>query len=89
MCNNNAHICDEKVNNVCSSDPDDEEDVDEYKYTEQANMPGTKFDNKKRQTVRNLRIREDTAKVQCALSSIRHIFVINKTPFCDKYDTFL
>ena len=26
-------------------------------------MPGTKFDNKKRQTVRNLRIREDTAKV--------------------------
>ena len=36
---------------------------DEYKYTEQANMPGTKFDNKKRQTVRNLRIREDTAKV--------------------------
>lgn len=43
----------------CFSDPED----DEYKYTEQANMPGTKFDNKKRQTVRNLRIREDTAKV--------------------------
>ena len=44
---------------VYDSDPED----DEYKYTEQANMPGTKFDNKKRQTVRNLRIREDTAKV--------------------------
>eukprot|EP00116_Pleurobrachia_bachei_P016726 sb/3476988/ len=47
-----------------SQDDSDEEIVeDEYKYTEQANMPGTKFDNKKRQTVRNLRIREDTAKV--------------------------
>ena len=32
-------------------------------------MPGTKFDNKKRQTVRSLRIREDTAKV-CIVETI-------------------
>lgn len=47
-----------------SGSESEEDNEDEYKYTEQANMPGTKFDNKKRQTVRNLRIREDTAKVR-------------------------
>lgn len=40
-----------------SEDSDDEE-----KYADQADMPGTKFDSKTRTTVRNLRIREDTAK---------------------------
>lgn len=47
---------------VSKSDSEEDEEPDEYKYTDTANMPGTKFDNKKRQTVRNLRIREDTAK---------------------------
>lgn len=53
----------ERVRQETQSKSDSEGDEeDEYKYTEGANMPGTKFDNKKRQTVRNLRIREDTAK---------------------------
>nr|XP_042898753.1 pre-mRNA-splicing factor SLU7 isoform X3 [Parasteatoda tepidariorum] len=37
-------------------------DDDEEKYTGNADMPGTKVDSKQRITVRNLRIREDTAK---------------------------
>ena len=40
----------------------DDSDADEDKYADQADMPGTKFDSKTRTTVRNLRIREDTAK---------------------------
>ena len=40
----------------------DGSDADEEKYADQADMPGTKFDSKTRTTVRNLRIREDTAK---------------------------
>ena len=40
----------------------DEEDEDEDKYADQVDMPGTSFDSKRRITVRNLRIREDTAK---------------------------
>lgn len=40
---------------------DDEED-DEDKYADDFDMPGTKVDSKQRITVRNLRIREDTAK---------------------------
>jgi len=35
---------------------------DEDKYVDDIDMPGTKVDSKQRITVRNLRIREDTAK---------------------------
>lgn len=41
-------------------DVDDDEDED--KYVDEVDMPGTKVDSKQRITVRNLRIREDTAK---------------------------
>lgn len=40
----------------------DEEDVDEDKYADAADAAGQKVDTKSRITVRNLRIREDTAK---------------------------
>jgi pre-mRNA-processing factor SLU7 len=36
--------------------------LDEDKYVDEVDKPGTKFDSKTRTTVRNLRIREDTAK---------------------------
>ncbi|XP_066922401.1 pre-mRNA-splicing factor SLU7-like [Clytia hemisphaerica] len=39
-----------------------EDDEEEDKYADQVDMPGQKFDSNVRQTVRNLRIREDTAK---------------------------
>ncbi len=42
-------------------DSDDQEDED--KYADEMDMPGQKFESKQRITVRNLRIREDTAKV--------------------------
>ncbi|KAI5741734.1 hypothetical protein M8J76_016647 [Diaphorina citri] len=42
-------------------DKDDLEE-DEDKYVDEVDMPGTKVDSKQRITVRNLRIREDTAK---------------------------
>ncbi|CAH0391152.1 unnamed protein product [Bemisia tabaci] len=38
------------------------EEHDEDKYVDEVDMPGTKVDSKQRITVRNLRIREDTAK---------------------------
>ena len=38
------------------------DEVDELKYADEADMPGQKVDLKTRTTVRNLRIREDTAK---------------------------
>ncbi|XP_067131516.1 pre-mRNA-splicing factor SLU7 isoform X2 [Centruroides vittatus] len=38
------------------------DDEDEEKYADNADMPGTKVDSKQRITVRNLRIREDIAK---------------------------
>lgn len=41
---------------------EDEEEDDGDKYADGADMPGTKVDSKQRITVRNLRIREDTAK---------------------------
>lgn len=41
---------------------DDNSDKDEDKYVDEVDMPGTKVDSKQRITVRNLRIREDTAK---------------------------
>ncbi|KAJ1921172.1 mRNA splicing protein [Mycoemilia scoparia] len=40
----------------------DEDDGDEDKYADKEGMPGQKVDTKSRTTVRNLRIREDTAK---------------------------
>lgn len=46
---------------VSSSDDDSDSD-DEEKYAEKADMPGAKVDTKQRMTVRNLRMREDTAK---------------------------
>ena len=42
---------------------DDDDDEDEDKYADDMDMPGQKFETKQRITVRNLRIREDTAKV--------------------------
>uniref|UniRef100_A0A1I8MTI7 Pre-mRNA-splicing factor SLU7 n=1 Tax=Musca domestica TaxID=7370 RepID=A0A1I8MTI7_MUSDO len=47
------------------NDPDAElsdDDNNEDKYVDEVDMPGTKVDSKQRITVRNLRIREDTAK---------------------------
>ena len=41
----------------------DSEDEDEDKYADDIDMPGQNFDSKRRITVRNLRIREDIAKV--------------------------
>lgn len=43
-------------------DDDDSDDDEDEKYADKADMPGTKVDSKQRITVRNLRLREDTAK---------------------------
>ncbi|XP_039314133.1 pre-mRNA-splicing factor Slu7 [Solenopsis invicta] len=51
----------EKLNAEEKNDEQDS-DKDENKYVDEVNMPGTKIDSKQRITVRNLRIREDTAK---------------------------
>jgi pre-mRNA-processing factor SLU7 len=53
----------------------DEEDADEDKYAESADQVGQKLDTKTRITVRNLRIREDTAK-----------YLINLDPESAHYD---
>lgn len=45
-----------------SSSSDSGDSDDEEKYAEAADMPGQKVDSKARMTVRNLRLREDTAK---------------------------
>ncbi|KAF8650438.1 hypothetical protein AX16_005241 [Volvariella volvacea WC 439] len=62
-----------------SGDPDfgssDEEDADEDKYADTADAVGQKLDTKTRITVRNLRIREDTAK-----------YLINLDPNSAYYD---
>lgn len=42
--------------------PEEVDKEDEDKYVDEVDMPGTKVDSKQRITVRNLRIREDTAK---------------------------
>ena len=42
---------------------EDEDEDDENKYAEDVDMPGQKFESKQCITVRNLRIREDIAKV--------------------------
>lgn len=54
----------EKLNSDVDGDvePEDLEKEDEDKYVDEVDMPGTKVDSKQRITVRNLRIREDTAK---------------------------
>ncbi|CAB0006506.1 unnamed protein product [Nesidiocoris tenuis] len=39
-----------------------DDEADDDKYVDEVDMPGTKVDSKQRITVRNLRIREDTAK---------------------------
>lgn len=61
------------------ADPDfgssDEEDADEDKYADAADAVGQKLDTKTRITVRNLRIREDTAK-----------YLINLDPESAYYD---
>ena len=48
------------------------EDEDEDKYADDIDMPGQNFDSKRRITVRNLRIREDIAKV--SLDNLVHTF---------------
>lgn len=53
----------------------DEDDVDEDKYADAADQVGQKLDTKTRITVRNLRIREDTAK-----------YLINLDPESAHYD---
>ncbi|EIM83041.1 pre-mRNA-splicing factor SLU7 [Stereum hirsutum FP-91666 SS1] len=53
----------------------DEEDADEDKYADSADAVGQKMDTKTRITVRNLRIREDTAK-----------YLINLDPSSAYYD---
>nr|CAY54165.1 unnamed protein product [Heliconius melpomene] len=47
---------------TATEDDEDLEGEDEDKYVDEVDMPGTKVDSKQRITVRNLRIREDTAK---------------------------
>jgi pre-mRNA-processing factor SLU7 len=62
-----------------TKDPDfgssDEDDADEEKYADAADAVGQKLDTKTRITVRNLRIREDTAK-----------YLINLDPESAYYD---
>lgn len=62
----NQNIKEQPVNNPDQERKDDldsdESDDEDDKYADKADMPGTKVDNKQRITVRNLRIREDTAK---------------------------
>lgn len=48
--------------NAGEDDEEQDSDKDEDKYVDEVDMPGTKVDSKQRITVRNLRIREDTAK---------------------------
>lgn len=54
----------EKLNSKEEEEEEEEQDsdADEDKYVDEVDMPGTKVDSKQRITVRNLRIREDTAK---------------------------
>ncbi|RKP22707.1 Pre-mRNA splicing Prp18-interacting factor-domain-containing protein, partial [Syncephalis pseudoplumigaleata] len=51
-----------KVEGLAGYDSEDDSDGDGDKYADEADMTGQKFDQKTRTTVRNLRIREDTAK---------------------------
>ncbi|XP_028151594.2 pre-mRNA-splicing factor Slu7 [Diabrotica virgifera virgifera] len=51
-----------KADKLNANESSDDEEKDEDKYVDEVDMPGTKVDSKQRITVRNLRIREDTAK---------------------------
>jgi pre-mRNA-processing factor SLU7 len=51
-----------KSTKATKPDSDDDEEDEEYKYTDSMDMPGQHVDSKQRISVRNLRIREDTAK---------------------------
>lgn len=59
-----------------AGDGDLDDDDDEEKYADNADMPGTKVDSKQRITVRNLRIREDTAKVIYIIFMILYFLMI-------------
>lgn len=58
------HLRAEKLNSTVDGnvEPEEVDKEDEDKYVDEVDMPGTKVDSKQRITVRNLRIREDTAK---------------------------
>lgn len=51
-----------KADKLNANESSEDEEKDEDKYVDEVDMPGTKVDSKQRITVRNLRIREDTAK---------------------------
>jgi len=51
-----------KSKKATKPDSDDDDEDEEYKYTDSMDMPGQHVDSKQRISVRNLRIREDTAK---------------------------
>ena len=52
----------EAVEETSGPESDAESEDEDEKYADHIDMPGTKVDSKQRITVRNLRIREDTAK---------------------------
>ncbi|XP_018417417.1 PREDICTED: pre-mRNA-splicing factor SLU7 [Nanorana parkeri] len=56
------HQWGEEEQNAQNDGDRNSEDEDEDKYADDIDMPGQNFDSKRRITVRNLRIREDTAK---------------------------
>lgn len=56
------------------------EDEDEDKYVDDFDMPGQNFDSKRRITVRNLRIREDIAKVKITWNLTNQCMLIKGMP---------
>lgn len=60
--NSPRHHWGEEEQNTPTDRDRNSEDEDEDKYADDVDMPGQNFDSKRRITVRNLRIREDTAK---------------------------
>ncbi|MEE6478761.1 hypothetical protein FKM82_011985 [Ascaphus truei] len=60
--NSSRHQWGEEEQNTPTERDHNSEDEDEDKYADDVDMPGQNFDSKRRITVRNLRIREDTAK---------------------------
>nr|XP_060620941.1 pre-mRNA-splicing factor SLU7 [Anolis sagrei ordinatus] len=60
--NSPRHRWDEEEPNSQTERDHNSEGEDEDKYADDIDMPGQNFDSKRRITVRNLRIREDTAK---------------------------
>lgn len=56
-------LCEVQYSVCCVQLEGKDDDIDEEdKYADDMAMPGQKMDSKERVTVRNLRIREDTAK---------------------------